>query len=343
MSLGQTLNLYNGPTVAEAIRDPGNSITNLVSVEKDARKVVDELFISFLSRPPSESEAATMVSALDPGAIANFAALSPEESANIAAQQAAWEKKQTIVTWSVLHPEYLKSSAGATLAKADDGTILVSGTRPEKDTYILLATTELKGITGVRIEALPDDSLKKKGSGRADTGNFVLTELGIAAVPVKDAKAAKGVILQNATATFSQGQFSVKAAIDGKIDNRGWGILPRVGRRQRAVFEFKEDIGADGGTLLTFTLHQQFGGKHTLGKFRISLTTDKRPVRNSSLPENIVANLLTPKDKRTPEQAAALFRYFVSKNPTVAGQIRLHAAQDIAWALVNSPAFLFNR
>ena len=51
----------------------------------------------------------------------------------------------------------------------------------------------------------------------------------------------------------------------------------------------------------------------------------------------------SPKDKRTPEQEASLFRYFVSKNPAVADRIRLHAAQDIAWALVNTPAFLFNR
>ena len=47
MSLGQSLNLVNGPTVAEAIRDPQNTIADLVSVEKDSKKVVEELFVSF--------------------------------------------------------------------------------------------------------------------------------------------------------------------------------------------------------------------------------------------------------------------------------------------------------
>ena len=71
--------------------------------------------------------------------------------------------------------------------------------------------------------------------------------------------------------------------------------------------------------------------------------TSKRPVRKLNIPENLAAILLTSKDKRTPAQAGELFRFFVSKNPTVADRIRLHAAQDIAWALVNTPAFLFNR
>ena len=56
----------------------------------------------------------------------------------------------------------------------------------------------------------------------ADSGNFVLTELGIAAVPVRDAKAAKGVILQNATATFqhltgSAGTSQAHVTTDGTL------------------------------------------------------------------------------------------------------------------------------
>ena len=38
------------------------------------------------------------------------------------------------------------------------------------------------------------------------------------------------------------------------------------------VFEIAEDVGAPGGTLLVFTLDQQFGTMHTIGRLRISLT-----------------------------------------------------------------------
>ena len=44
-----------------------------------------------------------------------------------------------------------------------------------------------------------------------------------------------------------------------------------------ATFEPKEPIGFDGGTVLTFTLHQQFNARsYTLGRFRLSVTTARR-------------------------------------------------------------------
>ena len=36
-------------------------------------------------------------------------------------------------------------------------------------------------------------------------------------------------------------------------------------------------------------------------------------------------------------------RTFIDAHPALAQKIRLGAAQDVAWALANSPAFLFNR
>ena len=41
--------------------------------------------------------------------------------------------------------------------------------------------------------------------------------------------------------------------------------------------------------------------------------------------------------------AGALHAEFVRASPDIADRIRLGAAQDLAWALVNSPSFLFNR
>jgi hypothetical protein len=45
---------------------------------------------------------------------------------------------------------------------------------------------------------------------------------------------------------------------------------------QVAVFESVSDFGFVGGTNLTFTLNQVFGGQHTIGRFRLSITTDPR-------------------------------------------------------------------
>ena len=91
------------------------------------------------------------------------------------------------------------------------------------------------------------------------------------------------ISLQQATATFSQtnGDFAVRYAIDGdNADGRGWGIDPQIGP-QTAVFESVSDFGFPGGTKLTFRLvfnHISVPGTvgGTLGRFRLSVTTDSR-------------------------------------------------------------------
>jgi hypothetical protein len=89
--------------------------------------------------------------------------------------------------------------------------------------------------------------------------------------------------LQQATATFSQtnGDFAVGYAIDGNsIDNLGWGISP-VGTNQTAAFETVFDSGFAGGTIFNIGLifnHLSLPGStgHSLGRFRISVTSDSR-------------------------------------------------------------------
>ena len=83
------------------------------------------------------------------------------------------------------------------------------------------------------------------------------------------------VTLQNATATFSQSGFPVSAAIDGDPTGTGWAIDPNEGVNQTAVFETASDLFTAGGSL-AFTLTQDFGRQHTIGRFRLSATTDAR-------------------------------------------------------------------
>lgn len=92
---------------------------------------------------------------------------------------------------------------------------------------------------------------------------------------------ANSVTLQQPTATFSQslsGDFSIARAIDGTSANgSGWGIQDNI-VAQTAVFETASDIGFAGGSKLDFTLTQSFLAypPHTLGRFRLSVTTDDR-------------------------------------------------------------------
>jgi hypothetical protein len=88
--------------------------------------------------------------------------------------------------WTVIDPTSVASRNGATLTELDDHSILASGPSPAQDVYTVTTTLSLAGITGFRLEALPDPSLPAGGPGRyGPNGNFVLNEFAVdvASVP----------------------------------------------------------------------------------------------------------------------------------------------------------------
>ncbi len=88
-----------------------------------------------------------------------------------------WTQKASVKTpWTTLEAKELKSKIGTTLSKEKDGIIFASG-KNGSDTFTITAETTLKNLTGLRLEALPDQRLPENGPGRTDDGNFVLTEL----------------------------------------------------------------------------------------------------------------------------------------------------------------------
>ena len=98
-----------------------------------------------------------------------------------------------------------------------------------------------------------------------------------------------------------------------------------------------------------------FDGKdHNLGRVRLSVTTMKPPVSLEGLPDHVARIVTVLAEKRTAEQKAALLNYQRSTDSELArlqrsaaelvipADARALGAQDLAWALLNSPAFLFN-
>ncbi|OHB85934.1 MAG: hypothetical protein A2V98_03705 [Planctomycetes bacterium RBG_16_64_12] len=181
--------------------------------------------------------------------------------------------------WTVLEPATLVSAGGATLTKQPDGSILAGGKNPSPDTYTVTAVTELTGITGIRLEALPDSSLPSNGPGRVFNGNFALNEFRVTAAPKDHPTNAAPVALKNPVADFSQeshGGWPIAAALDGDPET-GWSVDPQEGCPHVAMFETKEPLGLPGGTVLTFTLDQRTPAEHNLGRLRLSVTTAKPP------------------------------------------------------------------
>ena len=175
--------------------------------------------------------------------------------------------------WSVLDPERIESSGGSTLTELPDHSVLASGTRPIEDTYTVTARTELRHVTAVRLEVLPDDRLPSRGPGRNENGNLHLTEFRVAS-------GSRPVSVRVASADFEQTDWGIAAAFDGN-NQTAWGIYPEVGKPHHAVFELAEDVG-DGP--LTFTVVQTHPASHPIGRFRLSVTTATRPVRSQPCP-----------------------------------------------------------
>ena len=66
-----------------------------------------------------------------------------------------------------------------------DGSILAGGKNPAADSYEISASTNLTGITGVRLEVMSDPSLPAGGPGRDPDGNFFLSDFEVQAAPAE--------------------------------------------------------------------------------------------------------------------------------------------------------------
>lgn len=360
LMLGPVMALVNGPTIAEAIADPNNAIAKLVAEEPDDAKLIERLFLRILNRPPTTEELEAGKAALH--------AMEPEHrqvvqrleayKKTLPAKVAAWAETAKSAQWVPLDPAEFSTTNGAELVKLDDGSLLASGPNG-KGQYQVVVHTDLQGITALRLELLTDKRLPKNGPGRSPSnGNFVLSELSVTAAPKGEPDKAAPVKLSGAEANYSQQGYDVATAIDGKVapTSNGWATHPKTGENRVAVFQTAADVGYKGGATLTFTLDQQYqDGKHSIGRFRLLATTGARPVSLKGLPDAVTQVLAVPADKRSDEQKAALAAYYrqhdaklqelkeaVARASQQLGQQRLIGAQDVTWALINSPAFLFN-
>ncbi len=178
-----------------------------------------------------------------------------------------------VADWTVLTPIDMKTEKGAKLESEKDGSIIASQP-PKNDTYSLVFQTELKGIKGLRLEALADSRLPSGGPGLAGDGNFVLSKLSLQAAPAKSPDQSRSIALRNASADFSQVDYNVRGALDGN-STTGWAVWPKLNKDHVAVFDTAEEVGDGQATRLTVQLsHQWSGEKYLLGRFRLSFTND---------------------------------------------------------------------
>jgi mono/diheme cytochrome c family protein len=232
------------------------------------------------------------------------------------ARLAAWEQTPEAAAvkaraWRFLPTGEAKSKGGATLTRQDDGSLLAGGISTEFDTYTIETALPPGTYTGIRLEALADASLAKGGPGRAENGNFALTDFTVA-LKAKEGPH-KPLALANPQATFEQTPqgLLVKNAIDGDKKS-GWAVDPQFGKDHAAVFELAEELTVSEPATLVFTLDFQNNKQHAIGRPRLSATSAARPlpVEIGGLPSEVAAAFAAPPAERSAEQTAALLKFY---------------------------------
>jgi hypothetical protein len=256
------------------------------------------------------------------------------EAPGQAAGQAEWEqslRSKRLARYTTLEPVEAASAAGTRLLiQGNDFSVMAStssGPKPPRDTYTVRYKTELRGITALRLEAATFEELPDGGPGRDPHGGFVLSEM-----ELRDA-GGRSLGLRNATASFPDGGgWGAAAAVDGKTREGGWALPAADGESHRLVVELDEPIAADGETTtLTLVLHQNAGDLRTLGRFRLSATTDTPPVRTEPGPEpddEIAKAAALDPGRRTDEERESLAAFYRRWTPDLAPErARLRAAE----------------
>lgn len=215
-----------------------------------------------------------------------------------------WVSSRTNVAmqWHVLTPNSA-SADGATLVIHADGSILASGENVEGDVYSIAAQSDAPHIAAVMIETLTDDSFISRGPGRAENGNFALTDFRLLAAPSNRPDRAAEIKLRTARADFSQtsyGGWPVTAAIDADPAS-GWSIHPKVGMAHAAVFDLETPINSSAGATLTFKLTQG-QNRHGIGRLRISVSSTESP----SLPAEYLPGRLEIRMELPPSRAGGV-------------------------------------
>jgi hypothetical protein len=263
-----------------------------------------------------------------------------DRSAERLQSQHQWEQAvlRSLDAWEPLQP--LQATAReATLAIASDGSVLASGTSPDQETYSLAVRLE-QPAHALQIRVLPDDSLPRKGPGRAGNGNFVITEVRLQAVSEandEDESDANTTTVAFASATSDHeqpdassdnpfGKWAAAATVDldEKGSKWGWAILPKVGQPHSLILQCVEPLPAGEYTLQIEQNHDNPG--HTLGRFQLAFAS--QPVEltkgggvlfeEGQLPEEAIAVLRKTPSKRNADEEAILAEAFQSFSPELA-------------------------
>jgi mono/diheme cytochrome c family protein len=260
----------------------------------------------------------------------------------LAERLAEWERRAAYdeSQWRVLTDTEVIGTNGTKFERLLDDSYIGRGDNPTQSVYYVKARTDLKNITGFRLELMTDPTLPRGGPGRSTDGTVFVSEFKVEAAPAGQPDKAGQVAIAGASADYSSDRNTIGRAIDGD-EKTSWSTDAGPGLRnqpRKAVFALKSPVGFDGGTLLTLSVWQkEFDGEAArrfeapnAGRFRLSVTTAANP-QADPVPAHVRRILGVPASGRTKEERREVFRYFRTTLPEFAEANKAAAALMRQW------------
>lgn len=237
----------------------------------------------------------------------------------------------------------VKSAAGQKFSKQKDGSYRVELSKesaiavPATDTYTLTFETKIPSLTGLRLDAIPDDALPNKMHGLGPEGHFVVTSL---KAEITDAagKPLRSLKLQRATADATDSGYKAIDVLEatppkkGEVRKTGWSL--GVGKFKTAHYlqvRFMEPLTLKSGERIALEVEQSSGERRTLGRFKLQAVTGDGAELH--IPAEVAAALKMYPEKRVAKSKETLFEYFADRDE----QVRKLKA-EVAAALAGSKA-----
>jgi len=191
-------------------------------------------------------------------------------------------------TFQTLTPTHWLAEGATELIKQEDQSLLATGETPDNDLYSVKYDLQVGKINSIRLDVLGHQTLPSGAPGRnPENGNFVLSELELYLVDPENPAKKEKLQIASVFADFTQAGFKPEWLVDGKLDT-AWAIsekgegdafsVPRNGEDAShfAELELSEPIQIPARrTLLAVFKHSAKFQKHTIGRFRLSITTEE--------------------------------------------------------------------
>ncbi|MBE7493657.1 MAG: DUF1553 domain-containing protein [Verrucomicrobiaceae bacterium] len=241
--------------------------------------------------------------------------------AQIAAATAKSPAKAISNAITVLKPDTFITESDAETELQPDGSTLLTGPVPDKDTYTVEAPLPAGELSGLFLEGLTHPSIPGNGPGRggANRPNFVLHTFDCTLTTADGQK--QPLKFSAAHADYSQNNYPVENLITKK-GSGAWAIGRRFGEPHWAAFTLEKPLQITAGSKLTVRMEQNFGSGLVIGCLRLSsIKGDVLAALPAVEPEEEVASASAVKKKKGKTAAKP-----ASKDPQVAKLEKQRAA-----------------